>query len=92
MKEQSGSLVYLREVKKQTTDDSEKHHRRRRFAEVKKKKTPERRRRRRCSSAKAAKMLFSPKSLSECVREWDDLEKNYQQIQVSRAAARLTSG
>uniref|UniRef100_A0A674P937 Transmembrane protein 120Aa n=1 Tax=Takifugu rubripes TaxID=31033 RepID=A0A674P937_TAKRU len=26
-------------------------------------------------------MLFSPTSLTECVREWEDLEKNYQQIQ-----------
>lgn len=29
-------------------------------------------------------MLFSPTSLDECVREWDDLEKNYQQIQVQK--------
>lgn len=28
-------------------------------------------------------MLFSPTSLTECVREWEDLEKNYQQIQVN---------
>uniref|UniRef100_A0A3Q2E8H3 Transmembrane protein 120Aa n=1 Tax=Cyprinodon variegatus TaxID=28743 RepID=A0A3Q2E8H3_CYPVA len=26
-------------------------------------------------------MLFSPNDLSECLREWDDLEKDYQQIQ-----------
>ncbi|KAA8586543.1 hypothetical protein FQN60_000379 [Etheostoma spectabile] len=26
-------------------------------------------------------MLFSPTDLSECFREWEDLEKNYQQIQ-----------
>ena len=26
-------------------------------------------------------MLFSPAGLSECVREWEDLEKDYQQIQ-----------
>lgn len=26
-------------------------------------------------------MLFSPSGLAECVREWEDLEKNYQQIQ-----------
>nr|XP_046266319.1 ion channel TACAN isoform X3 [Scatophagus argus] len=27
------------------------------------------------------KMLSTPAGLSECLREWDDLEKNYQQIQ-----------
>uniref|UniRef100_A0A3B4FSI2 Transmembrane protein 120A n=1 Tax=Pundamilia nyererei TaxID=303518 RepID=A0A3B4FSI2_9CICH len=27
------------------------------------------------------KMLFSPGGLSECLREWEDLEKDYQQIQ-----------
>ncbi|XP_038146286.1 ion channel TACAN isoform X2 [Cyprinodon tularosa] len=26
-------------------------------------------------------MLFSPNDLSECLREWDDLEKDYEQIQ-----------
>uniref|UniRef100_A0A1A8K1P9 Transmembrane protein 120A n=1 Tax=Nothobranchius kuhntae TaxID=321403 RepID=A0A1A8K1P9_NOTKU len=26
-------------------------------------------------------MLFSPTNISECVREWDDLEKGYQQMQ-----------
>ncbi|KAK1882779.1 Transmembrane protein 120A [Dissostichus eleginoides] len=26
-------------------------------------------------------MLFSPSGFTECLREWDDLEKNYQQIQ-----------
>lgn len=36
-------------------------------------------------------MLFSPTSLTECVREWDDLEKNYQQIQVNQPARKLTS-
>lgn len=30
-------------------------------------------------------MLFSPTGLSECLREWEDLEKGYQQIQVSFA-------
>lgn len=86
MKVQTGSLVYLL-----TTDDSGKHQRRSRFAEVKKKKKkPKTRRRRRCSSPKAGKM-FSPTSLTECVREWDDLEKNYQQIQVNQKACELTS-
>ncbi|KAF7648747.1 hypothetical protein LDENG_00152330 [Lucifuga dentata] len=28
-------------------------------------------------------MVFSPSGLAECVREWEDLEKNYQQIQES---------
>lgn len=28
------------------------------------------------------KMLFSPGGLSECLREWEDLDKDYQQIQV----------
>lgn len=27
-------------------------------------------------------MLFNPTGLPECLREWEDLEKNYQQIQV----------
>lgn len=27
-------------------------------------------------------MLFNPTGLAECLREWEDLEKNYQQIQV----------
>lgn len=28
-------------------------------------------------------MLFSPTGFPECLREWEDLEKNYHQIQVS---------
>lgn len=28
-------------------------------------------------------MLSSPAGLSDCLREWDDLEKDYQQIQVN---------
>lgn len=30
-----------------------------------------------------AEMLFSPSGVSECFREWGDLEKGYQQIQAS---------
>lgn len=32
-------------------------------------------------------MLFSPTELSECFREWDDLEKDYQHIQVGLVIA-----
>lgn len=28
--------------------------------------------------------MLTPTSLTECVREWNDLEKNYQQIQVNQ--------
>lgn len=29
-------------------------------------------------------MLCNPTDLAECLREWEDLEKNYQQIQVKK--------
>ncbi|KAI3373911.1 hypothetical protein L3Q82_022486, partial [Scortum barcoo] len=33
------------------------------------------------ASGGQSKMLFSPTGLTECLREWEDLKKNYQQIQ-----------
>lgn len=43
------------------------------------------------ATAKEGKMFLSPTSLTECVREWEDLEKNYQQIQVNRPVCKFTS-
>lgn len=31
--------------------------------------------------------MFNPAGLSECLREWEDLKKDYQQIQVSKRDA-----
>lgn len=92
LKGQTGSLGPPSLTWKRTTWYSKKHQRRKRFAEVQKnkKKKKEKRRGSRCSFSKARTMLFSPTSLTECVREWDDLEKNYQQIQVNEPARKLT--
>lgn len=40
-------------------------------------------------------MLFNPTGLKECLQEWDDLEKDYQQVQVwslSFSSANQTAG
>jgi len=35
-------------------------------------------------------MLFNPTGLTECLQEWEDLEKDYQQVQVSLSFSSAT--